>query len=228
MKTLEELTNVDSASWAEVEKLIGEATNKVEVLPRLEERANEALVQLQQSVGSWVGAVVYHTGGILVDNGWIRILGSGCERFKRSLPDWNKGKTFDDIKEPSPYLLVADDVLGGFFAINGGGLGDDLGSMYYFAPDTLEWEEMELDYSQFLWFCFCGQLNDFYENFRWKGWEKDVAAVSADEAYHFYPPMYSEELISMEKVDKTVVSIEELFYLQMELAEQLNESDEEE
>ena len=37
-----------------------------------------------------MGAVIFETGGILIDEGWLRILGSGHPRLPRSLPDWNK------------------------------------------------------------------------------------------------------------------------------------------
>jgi hypothetical protein len=40
-----------------------------------------------------MGAIIYETGGLLVDNGWIRILGSGHKKLDRNLPEWNKGKS---------------------------------------------------------------------------------------------------------------------------------------
>jgi len=44
---------------------------------------------------------------------------------------WNQGK-------PAGLLLVADDVLGGFYALNGGAFGSEsLGKIFYFAPDNL-------------------------------------------------------------------------------------------
>jgi len=58
-----------------------------------------------------MGAVVNETGVILVDNGWIRILGSGSEKLKRSLPKWNKGKSFSDFGQAMPFLLIADDAI---------------------------------------------------------------------------------------------------------------------
>ena len=36
------------------------------------------------------------------------------------------------------YLLVADDVLGGFFAINGGAFDGKAGNIFYYAPDSGE------------------------------------------------------------------------------------------
>mgnify|MGYP000969392700 FL=1 len=36
------------------------------------------------------------------------------------------------------YLLVADDVLGGFFEINGGAFDGKAGNIFYYAPDSGE------------------------------------------------------------------------------------------
>ncbi len=36
------------------------------------------------------------------------------------------------------YLLVADDVSGGFFAINGGAFDGKAGNIFYYAPDSGE------------------------------------------------------------------------------------------
>jgi len=40
--------------------------------------------------------------------------------------------------------LIGDDSAGGFFAINGGALGNDPGKVYYLSPDNLKWEPMEM------------------------------------------------------------------------------------
>ena len=89
-----------------------------------------------------MGAIAYETGGILIDHGWLRVLGSGHQKLPRSIVEWN-------LNRSSGYLLVADDAVGGFFSINGGALGSDQGLMYYWAPDTLEWESLALDTQTF-------------------------------------------------------------------------------
>ena len=60
---------------------IAKARNKVEVLPRDRVKASEALYYTQVTTRSPMGAIVYETGGILIDNGWIRILGSGNKKL---------------------------------------------------------------------------------------------------------------------------------------------------
>ena len=163
MKTFEELLNTQEPGWAVVQGWLREATNPVEVLPSVDENRKSALVAIQVTTRSPMGAIIYETGGILVDHGWIRILGSGCERLPRSMADWNRGRTYQDIGERPPCLLVADDVIGGFFALDSGGLGGKVGSMFYFVPDTLIWEPMEdMGYPEFVYWCFTGDVAKYY------------------------------------------------------------------
>lgn len=125
MKTLKELINTEEPGWDLVQEWLQEATNPYEILPRDIKRAEEELVRAQITTRSPMGAIIYETGGILIDGGWIRILGSGCERLQRGIMEWNKGKSFDNYGEQPRFLLIADDVLSGYFAINGGGLSEE-------------------------------------------------------------------------------------------------------
>src|SRR5262245_55149646 len=47
-----------------------------------------------------------------------------------------------DGERPLPYLVVAHDAIGGVFAVNGGGLNGRPGNVFYFAPDSLAWEDL--------------------------------------------------------------------------------------
>jgi len=167
MRPLEELINKTDSGWPIVEEMVKSAKNKVEILSVNSDKANDALYKTQVTTRSPMGAIVYHTGGILVDNGWIRILGSGNTKLDRSLPDWNQGKSFKEYGETPSFLLIADDAIGGFFILNGGSLGEDLGKVYYFTPDNLEYEPLDITYTQFLDFCFNNDLNQFYKDNRW-------------------------------------------------------------
>ena len=221
MRTLQELINNDEPGWDIVSDWIGKAKNKIEVLPKDPKRAEETLVQTQVTTRSLMGAIIYETGGMLIDHGWIRLLGSGADKMKRTLPAWNQGKTFLKHGDVPPYLFVADDVLGGLFAINGGMLGKDAGNIYYFQPDALEWFAMDFGYSEFLLFCFDGRLNEFYEGLRWNGWKKDVESLSGDEGYSCVPFLWSKEGKDIEKVSRKAVSLEELYTLNLEMKENL-------
>jgi len=222
MRALEELINKEDPGWPVIQEWIEKAKNKVEILPCERSKAEQTLLHTQVTTRSLMGAVIYETGGLLIDNGWIRILGSGSGKMKRSLDEWNKGKTFSEYGEPAPYLLVADDVIGGFYAINGGFFGKDMGSIYYFAPDMAQWIPMEMGYSQFLLFCFETDMDEFYPNLRWKGWQQEVVVLSPDYAYSFYPYLWSREGKEIEEVSRKDVPIGELYDFNMDLQNILN------
>jgi predicted hydrolase (HD superfamily) len=123
-RPLSELLNTDDPAWPLVQQWIADANKPVEVLPAPAD-AGAQLEAAQVTLRSPMGAIVYHTGGLLIDHGWVRVLGGGGHpRMQRSLMGWNRGRTLDDDGGNSTrLLLVGDDIIGGFFAINGGALG---------------------------------------------------------------------------------------------------------
>jgi hypothetical protein len=223
MKPVEELINTKEPGWALVKDWITNAKNEVEVLPCDSILAKEALYQTQVTTRSPMGAIIFSTGGLLVDNGWIRILGSGSTKLKRTLPEWNKGKSFNEYGERPSFLLVADDAAGGFFAINGGGLGQDAGKVYYLAPDNLRWEPLAITYTEFLLFCFNNDLSKYYENLRWHDWKKEVRNLDGDKVYNFYPMLWTKEGKDINKDSRKAIPIEEQYNLNMDLLKQLGE-----
>jgi len=222
MKPLDQLINKDEPAWASVQQWIKDATNKVEVLSKDPSRADEALFQAQVTTRSPMGAIVYETGGILIDHGWIRILGSGCKSLDRSLMDWNKSKSFNKPGEQPSFILIADDVIGGFFAVNAGGLGKTgIGKVFYFAPDRLDWEETEMSYTDFIKFCFTGDLTRFYEGFRWNNWYKDTDFLDGNSGMSIYPFLWTKEGKDVNKDSRRPVPIQELWDLYMKETKQL-------
>ena len=226
MRTLEELINKEEPGWDLVREWMQEATNPYEVLPRDAKRAAEELLNAQVTTRSPMGAIIYETGGILIDGGWIRLLGSGCERLDRGMFQWNKGKTFENYGEPPAFLLVADDILGGLFAINGGAFGQEgLGQMYYLAPDTLSWEPMNCGYSEFVSWTLGGDIHMFYKPFYWDGWQEEVSKLNGNQVFSFFPFLYTKEGQQIEKVSRKVVSMEESYRLTMDMQRQLLEKE---
>ena len=224
MRTLEELINKEEPAWDLIQEWLQQAINSYEVLPRDAKRAETELLNAQITTRSPMGAILYETGGILINGGWIRLLGSGCERLDRGMFQWNKGKTFENYGQPPAFLLVADDILGGFFAINGGAFGqDDLGQIYYLAPDTLSWEPMNCGYSEFVCWTLEGDIDLFYEPYYWKGWQEEVAKLNGNQVFSFFPFLWTKEGQQIEAVSRKVVPIEESYRLTMDMQRQLLE-----
>ncbi|MNK12977.1 hypothetical protein D3C87_310560 [compost metagenome] len=211
MRQLNELINKDEDAIKLIMVWRNAAKNKIQILENDSLRSNEALFNTQISTRSPMGAIVFHTGGILIDDGWIRIYGSGSEKLNRNLPNWNKGKTFENFGNKPGYLIIADDAVGGFFLLNGGDLGNDLGKIYYLSPDHNEYEQLDLTYTEFINFCFSGNIDVFYRDLRWKNWEDDFKKLNANEAFMFYPYLWTKEGRDINKVKKNKASMEEIY-----------------
>jgi hypothetical protein len=221
MRPLKELINKADPGWVLVKDWIDSAKNKVEILPVDTSKANDALYKIQVTTRSPMGSIVFMTGGLLIDNGWIRILGSGNSRLNRTLPEWNKGKSFKNFGEAAPFLLIADDAMGGFFLLNGGGLGKDIGKIYYFSPDNLEYEPLDLTYTDFLNFCFNNNLDEFYKGFKWTNWKEEVSKLSGDKIFNFFPYLWTKEGKDINKVSRKAVPVEEQYNLNLDFRKQL-------
>ncbi|MBI3948606.1 MAG: DUF2625 domain-containing protein [Armatimonadetes bacterium] len=213
-RTLAELIESDAPAWPLVSRWIRAATNRAEVLPASDPARSEALLAAQVSTRSPLGAVIYETGGLLVDHGWLRVLGSGHPRLPRSLPGWNWGRSVTREDEPPPFVLVADDIVGGFFALDGGALGPGHHHACYFAPDTLAWEAMEeMTYSQLLVWILSGDLARFYQSLRWPGWQDEVALIGGDQCLSIAPPLWTHEGRDIAAASRRPVPVSEIYSL---------------
>ncbi|QLY80373.1 DUF2625 domain-containing protein [Clostridium intestinale] len=215
MKQLNELINSEKSAWKLVDKWMNEAINEVEILKTSTENSERVLYDLQVTTKSVLGAIAYHCGGILIQGGWIRILGSGSNNIKRDVSVWNKLKIENENPRLNGALLVADDVVGGFFAINGGLFEGSVGNVFYLAPDTLKWEDLDLKFSEFIYWTFVGNIDKFYEAFRWINWKAEVQRVLGDEGFSIYPFLWAEGE-DIDKRSRRVVPIEELWGLTIE------------
>lgn len=152
-------------------------------------------------------------------------MGSGSQKLNRSLPAWNKGKSFEAFGEPAPFYLVADDAVGGFFAINGGAWHKDVGKIFYLSPDALEWEPLGLSYTDFLLFCFNNDLDKFYEGQRWNNWRKEVDTLGGTRVYNFFPPLWTKEGKNINNSSRSAIPVEEQYSFNMDMRRQLGIKD---
>ena len=214
VRTLDDLINKVDPAWPLVQEWMKEAKNHIEVLPKDSLRADSTLTQLQVTTRSPMGAITYETGGILVNHGWIRILGSGSAKLPRTITNWNFGKSFTEWGQQPSFLLIADDIIGGFYAINNGGISEEgIGKIFYFAPDRTVWEPMDMTYTQFLLFCFSGKVDQYYQNFYWTNWQTEIAKLNGDKGIHCMPPLFTKEGENLNLVSRSQVPIQELWDL---------------
>ncbi|MGI8981307.1 MAG: DUF2625 domain-containing protein [Pirellulaceae bacterium] len=215
MPALAELIDHNEPAWPLVQQWVGEASVPVEILPAASGAGDAALYATQVTTRAPMGAIAHNAAGIFIDNGWLRVLGAGGHpRFERSLPEWNKGRS-------NRFYLVADDVVGGFFAINGGALGEDPGNVYFYAPDSLRWEPCGFGYSQFLVWAMSEKLHEFYDSLRWDDWVSEVKQLSGDQAISIYPFLWAKGPPIKDR-HRGPIPVAEQWALQLDLQRQLD------
>src|SRR5580765_5872442 len=105
-RTLTELLDTREPAWPSVDRWIQAAENEVEVLPPDDRMRGTELEEAQVTTRSPMGAVVYETGELLVDHGWLRLLGSGHPRLPRSISAWNRACSAAAQSKPLGFWLI--------------------------------------------------------------------------------------------------------------------------
>jgi len=178
--------------------------------------ASDILYRTQVTTRSPMGAIAYHTGGISVLHGWLRILGSGSAAIPRTLPDWNEGRA-------DGFYLIADDAFGGFFALDGGAFGVGGGQVCYFSPRSLRWEPLDCGYSQFLVWA-CSDFRGFYDDMAWPDCQATISRLAPDRCLFFYPPLWSAEAGQLPSTDRDV-PVTEAWGFQMDTLRQIEQTE---
>ncbi|WP_328944312.1 DUF2625 domain-containing protein [Streptomyces sp. NBC_00250] len=237
MRELSELIEVEDPAWPALGEKLRTASVPVEVLDPDAVRGADTLLRTQVTVRSFLGAFVLHSGGAFVDDGWLRVYGSPADDNDRRMPslarvnDYPADARTDPGWRPGAGLVVAHDVLGGVFVIQGGtadevGLPGQPGEMVYFAPDSLSWEALGAGYAAWLSWMLSGGTGEFYEGLRWPGWQDEVRSLDADRGLTLYPPLWSKEAHSdLAATSRRVVTTAELLEFERETSLGLGETD---
>ena len=110
--------------------------------------------------------------------------------------------------------------MGGFFALDGGALGNDLQNVYFWPPDGTDWEPLGMGFTDFFQWCLTSRLAKFYETLRWPTWKGDVASLAGDRCWNFYPFLWTTEG-SLEKSMRRDVPVTEAFDFKLDVVRQL-------
>ena len=201
--------------WEQIRNMVEQSANRCEVCEGVKERGTADLDKLGLTEESVLGTIIANTCGIVIDK-WIYVLGQACEEHA-GVTDFPEriGQKFPDM------LVVATDVVGGLFAINGGRFAEDVGKVWYFAPDTIQWESLGFKYSEFIaWGCQ-GNLSEFYQNARWTGWERDADAIDGfNKGFSIYPFLWAKEC-NIETASKKVVPLAELVGMNLDFEKRM-------
>lgn len=210
MRTLDELTATDDPAWPLLTAAIAESPVAATALRPAEDPsgAETCLRQLQVTTRSHLGAMALHSGGLLIDGGWLRVYGGAGTGLPDGLPSLGAVNGVPAAPDPGwvpeAALVLAHDVLGGTFALNGGdpaaaGRPGSPGEMTYFAPDTLAWEALGAGHGAWLTWLLSADdtggsvLDGFYASLRWPSWRTDVAALALSEGFSCVPFLWTAE-----------------------------------
>lgn len=198
----------ENSLWLEIKSMFTNSDHDVVLFENESEHGRKSLEILGVTRNSALGSIVFNTSGIMIDN-WLRILGheNGNNRGIVSCSLISENGTAPRLEK---MLMVADDVLGGIFALNAGKFTAGIGEIWYFAPDTLDWENLGLQYSEFIAWAAQGDMDGFYASLRWSTWKNDCEEIGFNEALQIYPFLWSRE-IDLETASKKKVRAEELF-----------------
>lgn len=200
VRDITELVDVPDPAWPWLADDFASSFTGFTVLGPDADRCRDTLHQLQVTARSPLGAITLNTGGILVHDGWLRVYGGSGG--PAGLPGLAEVNDFPATVEPGWHLpaglVIAHDVLGGVFALNGmapeqHGRPGDPGGVVYFSPVSLTWEDMEMGHTAWLNWLADGGAASHYREVLWPTWRTEVAELSPRDGITVYPFLWSQE-----------------------------------
>ena len=203
--------------WKKIQELLCKSKYEITIFEGKKENGQNECKKLNIPDESVLASVVMNCNGIYVDN-WIRVLGQGSESRKGVL--YYNTLVNDSCLEGM--FIVANDVVGGIYAINISRFQIEKSMIWYFAPDTLEWESLGMKYSDFIAWVVQGNINEFYEFMRWDNWRSDCKKVELNTCYLIYPFLWAKEC-DINSATKKIVLFDELMNLNFDYAQKLHQ-----
>lgn len=193
--------------WNEIKYILKNSTRKVKIINN--KVYDDTLNNLNIDKNSMLGQVITNTSGIFIDN-YIRLFGNGSKDVSYNIYEYNLEfkKYFDDNM-----IIVADDVFGGLFSVT-----KEKNNILYFAPDTLQWENLEIDYKDFIKYISSEKIDEFYKSYKWSTFQEDIKDIKFNQGILIYPFLWSNEC-DIEKAKKSIVPFSELVQTNMEIRE---------
>lgn len=203
---------------------IVQAGSRATLLPVEPHRGEVVARAMGVSSRSSLWAMATNVGALMVDDGWVRVLGGGAIDLHADLADWNGISAAPTFLTTPNLFVVGFDVMGGVFALDGGALGEGRGDVFYFAPDALKWEPMRMGYTPWIEWLLTDRdrVDVWFESQRWPGWRDEVRRLSLDAAISAIPFAWTREGKNPSQVSRKPVSAHEVVALAFDFARQLD------
>lgn len=202
----------DKELWNEIVQMFNVSKSNIIQVPGEKAIGEDVVKLLGLNEKTTLATIIYNVAGIVIGN-CIRILGQGSSELV-SIAEINRIEDGIPTKIKG-LLIVATDIFGGMYAMNTEEIDGVVGEIFYFGPDTLEWENLNMKYSQFLYWTVNGNTKEFYESMKWSDWETCAKETSFNQGILIYPFLWSQE-IKIETASKKIVPFEELINVNME------------
>ena len=200
-------------NWDGLLKYFDQSPNKIEVsISESNKKMN--LSQIDIGENTTIGLITHHCALLRV-NGYLRIWGSGDNINHRNIVDSN-----DEFREyfGGNKVFIADDIWGGCYAISNGDFPGSPQYIWYYAPDTLQWENLEVTYCQFIRWVASTGIADFYKSFLWDKTFSLIDKISFEQGLSIYPPLWSKECDCTASI--SIISTKEIMRANIEIAKQ--------
>ncbi|WOO89855.1 DUF2625 family protein [Mollicutes bacterium LVI A0078] len=126
---------------------------KLEVNEKEQKKIYEVLELTEKSN---IGQFYANYGGLVVQN-VIRVHGSALSEIEMDLLNVNEGNL------QRGFLEIANDIFGGAYILNSGAFEEGYGMVFYLNPETLSYENLEVDFGQFInYICTNDILSEWY------------------------------------------------------------------
>lgn len=152
------------------------------------------------------------------------MLGSGHPDLPFSITTLSAHLGWSSTSDTPRAIAIGFDVLGGIFAINWGELSTQgFNQVFYFAPDSLRWEPLNIGHSEWLDAMLnANVLDNFYADFRWPGWQEEITSLPPTHGLSIYPPLCTKESRPISNTSRRAVPYTELWSLLIDIAKQLD------
>lgn len=159
--------------WNRIKKELLKSKNSIEIF----EKDNAIVTNKNNTI---MEVVVNNTDSIVI-NKYLRILGTGQNLYENIfLFNLEAERAFGEKN-----YIVAYDAFGGLFSTKG--------TIHYFAPDTLEWEDLDINYYEFVRWTLSEKLKDFYSAFLWDHSEELINNLKLGQGILIYPYLWAKE-----------------------------------
>jgi len=215
MRVLAELLDQQEPALPLLQSWVGDAAgNGASLLSPDEMLRADTLIRLQVTTRSMLGAIAYETGGVSVADGLVRLLGSGGSRSLIRVAEV-AGCPLDGSYPD--FIIVADDVLGGLFALNGGRFGaSGQGEVFHLAAADTVWAPLGVGHTDFVAWCLTGDLMQLYGPLASLDEFEARPRPAFDATYSFYPFLWTEEA-KRDRPSVRIIGADESLKLRLDL-----------